>query len=69
VECAVAEFAARDERQTLVVSRLPDGELAELHAWLAVRGRTLESVGVPPGRLEQLTMPDDPHSEEDRAWA
>ncbi len=70
VECAVGEFTANDHRQTLVVSKLPDGELAELHAWLAARGHTLDSVGVPPGRLEELvTVRGDPRPEQERASA
>lgn len=54
VECDVAEFAARPNRQVLDVGKLPDGELAELPAWLAARGRTLESVGRSHAPLEGL---------------
>jgi len=54
VECAIAEFAANGRQQTLVVSRLPDDELAELHAWLAARGRRLESVSAPRSRLDEV---------------
>jgi ABC-2 type transport system ATP-binding protein len=69
VECDVAEFAAQADRQTLVVSKLPDSELAELHAWLAARGRTLESAGAPRGSLEDYLAPAVSRPERERAWA
>ncbi len=69
VECAMADFTSKHDQQTLVVSRLPDGELAELHAWLEARGRRLESVDVPPNRLEQLLAPAVRRRPAARAWA
>lgn len=52
VECPISEFLQKDRRQTLVVSKLPDNELGELQAWLAARGRRLESVGAARQGLE-----------------
>lgn len=69
MECAVDEFTAKDDRQTLVVSRLPDDELAELHAWLAARGRTLDCIGVPTAQLEHLPTPPGPRLAGERASA
>lgn len=54
VECAVSDLPARDNEQTLVVSKLPASELVELRAWLAAKGRTLESVGSPRVPLDEI---------------
>ena len=55
VECAVSDLPPSDE-QMLVVSKLPAGELVELRAWLAARGRTIESVGPPRARLDEIFL-------------
>ena len=39
-----------------MVEKLSDGELAELRAWLAARGRTLESVEQPRERLDRIFL-------------
>lgn len=69
VECAIAEFTARHDRQTLVVSKLPESELAELNAWLAGRGHTLESVGTTSGKLEEIVAFAPTHAERQRESA
>jgi ABC-2 type transport system ATP-binding protein len=69
VECAIGEFTAKHDRQTLVLSKLPEDELAELHAWLAARGHTLEALGIQPGRLEELVTFAPPQPEPHRASA
>ena len=54
VESAVSDLVAGDHRQMLVLNRLPAGELDELRAWLRARGHTIESVGPPPARLDEV---------------
>lgn len=54
VDCAVADLPARDQEQMLVVSKLPDGELSALRAWLAARGCTLKSAAAPRVSLEEV---------------
>ena len=54
VESAVSDLTASDHRQMLVVNRLPAGELDALRAWLRARGHTIESVGPPPARLDDV---------------
>lgn len=54
LEGAVRELVGRTDRQALVVEKLSTGELADLRAWLAARGRTLESVESPRVRLDQI---------------
>ena len=56
VEGAVAELAQDPDWQVLTVSRLPEGELAELREWLAERDRVLESVNPLRGRLQQVAV-------------
>lgn len=56
LEGAVADLVGRADRHAFVVETLPDGERAELQAWLAARGRTLKSVEVPRARLDRLFL-------------
>ena len=56
LEGAVPDLVGRADRQALVVSALPPGELAELSAWLAARGRTLEAVETPRARLDRIFL-------------
>ncbi len=56
LEGAVGELVGRKDRQALVLETLPEGELAELKAWLAARGRTLEAVEVPRARLDRIFL-------------
>ncbi len=56
LEGAVAELVGRSDRQALVMEALPSGELAELKAWLAARGRTLETVEAPRARLDRIFL-------------
>jgi ABC-2 type transport system ATP-binding protein len=71
VECPISEFLEKDQRQTLVVSKLPDNELGELQAWLAARGRRLESVGAARQVLQGYFRPRGRTDERVRsnAWA
>jgi ABC-type multidrug transport system ATPase subunit len=54
LEGAVRDLVGRADRQTLVVEKLPDAELAELRAWLTARGRVLEAVEQPRARLDRI---------------
>ncbi|MDO8545324.1 MAG: ABC transporter ATP-binding protein [Opitutaceae bacterium] len=54
VEGAVRDLVGRADRQALVVEKLPAAELEELRAWLAARGRVLESVETPRARLDRI---------------
>ena len=56
LEGAVAELVGRGDRQALVVEAMPENELAELRAWLAARGRKLESVETPHTRLDRVFL-------------
>jgi ABC-2 type transport system ATP-binding protein len=55
-EGAVADLVGRHDRQALIVEALPPAELAELRAWLAARGRSLESVEQPRARLDEVFL-------------
>jgi ABC-2 type transport system ATP-binding protein len=71
LEGAVRDMVGRTDRQALVVEKLPENELAELRAWLAARGRTLEAVEQPRARLDRIFLDrvsrTGPTSREDRA--
>jgi ABC-2 type transport system ATP-binding protein len=56
VEGAVRDLVGRDDRQTLVVDRLPEADLAALKAWFAARGRTVETAEIPRARLDQVFL-------------
>lgn len=56
LEAPVRDLVGRGERQALIVEALPPGELAELRAWLAARGRTLEAVEQPRARLDRIFL-------------
>lgn len=56
LEGAVRDLVGRTDRQALVVEKLPEAELAELRAWLAARGRTLEAVEQPRERLDRIFL-------------
>lgn len=56
LEGAVRDLVGRADRQTLVVEKLPDAELAELRAWLTARGRVLEAVEQPRARLDRIFL-------------
>ena len=56
LEGAVQDLVGRTDRQALIVESLPDSELSELRAWLAARGRRLESIETPRSRLDRLFL-------------
>jgi ABC-2 type transport system ATP-binding protein len=56
LEGAVRELVGRADRHALVVEKLSDDDLAGLRAWLAARGRTLESIEQPRSRLDALFL-------------
>jgi ABC-2 type transport system ATP-binding protein len=56
VEGTVRELVGRADRQALVVESLPATEIEELRAWLALRGRVLESVETPRARLDRIFL-------------
>lgn len=56
LEGAVRDLVGRADRQALVVEKLSAAELDDLRAWLAARGRTLESVERPQARLDQVFL-------------
>jgi ABC-2 type transport system ATP-binding protein len=56
LEGAVADLVGRTDRQALIVERLPANELAELRAWLASRGRSLEAIEAPRARLDRVFL-------------
>jgi ABC-2 type transport system ATP-binding protein len=67
LEGAVRDLVGRADRQALVVERLSPGELSELTAWLAARGRTLESVEQPRARLDKIFLERVGRSDEKRS--
>jgi ABC-2 type transport system ATP-binding protein len=56
LEGAVRDLVGKTDRQALVVEKLSAGELADLQAWLAARGRSLESVEQPRARLDKIFL-------------
>lgn len=56
LEGSMEEVVGRPDRQALVVESLPPAELEELRAWLAARGRRLESVEAPRARLDRVFL-------------
>jgi ABC-2 type transport system ATP-binding protein len=56
LEGSMEEVVGRPDRQALVVESLPQEELEELRAWLAARGRRLESVEAPRARLDRVFL-------------
>jgi ABC-2 type transport system ATP-binding protein len=56
LEGAVQELVGRTDRQALVIESLPPQEMAELRAWLAARGRMLETVETPRARLDRVFL-------------
>ncbi len=56
LEGAMRDLVRRSDRQALVVETLSADELVELRAWLATRGRTLESVEQPRERLDRIFL-------------
>jgi ABC-2 type transport system ATP-binding protein len=56
LEGAVRDLVGRADRQALVVEKLSAGELADVRAWFAARGRTLESVEQPRERLDRVFL-------------
>lgn len=56
LEGAVTELVGREDRQSLVLEALPPAELAELRAWLAARGRSIEAVETPRTRLDRIFL-------------
>jgi ABC-2 type transport system ATP-binding protein len=54
LEGAVPELIGRRDRQALVVETLTPDELVELRAWLAARGRQIESVERPRAQIDRL---------------
>src|SRR5471032_1271384 len=56
LEGAVRDLVGRADRQALVVEKLSPSDLAELRAWLASRGRTIELVEQPRERLDRIFL-------------
>jgi ABC-2 type transport system ATP-binding protein len=56
LEGAVRDLVGRSDRQALVVEKLTAGELDELRAWLAARGRALKAVDQPRERLDRIFL-------------
>ncbi len=56
LEGSVHDLVGRTDRQAIIVEALPPAELAELRAWLAARGRTIEAVETPRTRLDRIFL-------------
>lgn len=56
LEGAVRDLVGKTDRQALVVEKLSADQLADLQAWLAARGRALESVEQPRARLDRIFL-------------
>lgn len=56
LEGSVPDLTGRADRQALVVEALAPDELAELRAWLAAKGRRLESVERPRSRIDRIVL-------------
>jgi ABC-2 type transport system ATP-binding protein len=56
LEGSVPELTRRTHQQVLVMDRLPDGELVELRAWLAARGRRIASMDDARMRLDRIYL-------------
>ena len=56
LEGSMEEIVGQPDRQALVMKALPEGELEELRAWLAARGRTIDAVEVPRARLDRVFL-------------
>ena len=56
LEGTVRDLVGSADRQALIVGKLSSGELGDLRAWLAARGRTLESVEQPRARLDRIFL-------------
>ncbi len=56
LEGVVRDLVGRADRQALVVEKLTAGELDELRAWFAARGRTLETIEQPRERLDRIFL-------------
>ncbi len=56
LEGAVRDLVGRADRQALVLEKMPETELAELRAWLAARGRTIEAIEQPRERLDRIFL-------------
>ncbi len=65
LEGAVAELVGRRDRQALIVESLPPAELDELRAWLAARGRALESIEQPRARLDEIFLREVARAEQE----
>ena len=56
VEDTVRNLVGRRGRQALVVEEMSPGELTELRAWLAARGRKIEAVETAHRRLDEIFL-------------
>jgi len=56
LEGAVPDLVGRADRQALVIETLPPAEMDELRAWLAARGRAIETVETPRTRLDRIFL-------------
>jgi len=56
LEGSVPELTRRTDQQILVMDRLPAGELADLRAWLAARGRRIASLDDARLRLDRVYL-------------